>query len=213
MMWNNDIWCCSLWRWLCCYMRCRAQCSAVMNFIALMQIHFSQLPRWCWIVTLLFDKHITEVEIYLPLFSRQVTCQRRKIDWFVIIHIECQLIVSCSSSSLPSYNLFVGIFFRYFMRYHNYEVTDNCQSLYVLSSFTEGGSVPLSCSHGLLTLGSSSLTVSSGPRASTNLFWRMERIYFVSRSLHHLTVKVFFGYFWPHFCFHSHTSCCWFLSC
>lgn len=95
MVWNNDIWCCSSWRSLCCYPRCRAQCFAVMNFITLMQIHFSQLQRCCWIVILLFDKHITEVEIYLPLFSRQVTCQRRKIDWFVIIHIECQLIVSC----------------------------------------------------------------------------------------------------------------------
>lgn len=49
------------------------------------------------------------------------------------------------------------------MRYHNDEVVDNCQSLYVLSSFTRGGSVPLSCSQGLLPLGSSSLIVNSGP--------------------------------------------------
>lgn len=93
---------CSAWLWcccLCCLTALRALCFVSMSFITLLQTHPSKLQRCCWIVILLFDKHITAVKIYhiyyLPLFSRQFTCQRRKLDCFHIIHIKAQLIVSC----------------------------------------------------------------------------------------------------------------------
>lgn len=97
------------------------------------------------------------------------------------------------NSSLAARNLIVNVFFRYFMRYQRYEVIDNSQSQYLLlycSSERLGlGSVPHSGLWGsVLLFVSSSVVVSSGPRASASNFGRTRRMGFVSRSWHHLSI-------------------------